>query len=829
LGIFIESLCEKNYSLKSHQKIIVISSSVWVFYFFYIAIVKFNISDLCNREFELLMMQIGTLVQQLFLFMHLIITIKKLRNIPFPKILKKQLTTLIKYLLTPYIITQLFESIFTFQNFLISVTPLFIYVITAISTTLLMFALGHSIKKIMRLRFLNFAEHIQAPFRFTFANNLRKLLPSLSKATTLNEVSTLGQLFFENTFNLNSNRFAFYFRNIARTLPFEEPQKPRTLLHEETVVERLINNPLKNGPLLEHLSKQHILMYDEVEFSEFYLQDSLNREILSFLSELHAEVFLPVYDQETMVAYIIISYDARNSNRDFFSNVEHDEMVAVAGYLGNTIMAVHNKNIKELFAHYKEATNDVYAKCQKNNQYRETVLSFVNNNKQHQTGILFYKNYQFTFVNQDAKELIPLNINILDGHPITKILKTLVKHVEDYKASQSTTIDFQDKQLMITAFQHLEKNTIIIIVRYLEISDIVKIRIDQLRDPSEIDYALYLETNDSGKIINRLIPSSARNLYNFKINLLKAALSKKATLLIMEEDDLQPTADVLHYISLRTNIYTLNLKNYEKNHSIASKLFGMNPVFGTFEQALLEHLNNVGTLFIQNIHLLELSTQEMLAQFIKYGYYSAVKSSKQIFADVRVLCSSSVNLQQLVTEGKFSKILFDELQETTLIFPSLFELPPEEFDDLIKGLSLQSINSNTDLSKKFLEFTARDKEKLITTRSTSLAGLRKKVTQILVEKSRKHEVYHSITFDPASQIADPELAEAARLGKNALRDRKKLVMLMERFDGNQNKVAAFLGVNRSSVNRRLKAYKIEVYDSAEQKTDTYLLQGLQTI
>jgi hypothetical protein len=814
LGIFIESLCEKNYSLKINQKIVLLLSSIWVIYFFSTALFCFNTWSVDKRIFELFMMQIGTVAQQLILFINLIIIIKKLHSFVFPNILRKQLTILIKYLFVPYLITQIFESVFSCPNFLlIFVTPLLCNIIAGISSTLLMFALYYSIKKIMRLRFLNFAEQIQAPFRFTFANNLRKLLPSLSKATTLNEVNTLTQLFFANTFNIDSSRFSFYFRNIERTLPFEEPETPRSLLQEETIVEKLINNPIKNCILLEHINKQQILMYDEVEFSEFYQKNALNREVLDFLTELHAEVFLPVYDQEVMVAYIIIGYNVRNHKREFFSDVEHDEMVAIAGYLGSTIMAVHNKHIKELFARYKKTTNELYSKQQENNQYRESILSFARINKQNQIGILFYKNHRFVFANQSAKELISIDINTFDGHPITKALKALVREAEEYKKGQTTTIeDGNGNKLVVTALLHLEKNTIIITIRYPELSDIFNKQVDYLRNPSDIDFLLYLETNESGKIINRLIPSSGRKLYNFKISLLKAALNKEAMLLIMEEDDLQPITDVMHYISLRTNIYTLNLKAPEKNNSIAIKLFGMNPIFGTFEQALFEQLNTRGTLFIQNIHFLELSTQELLAQYIRYGYYSSVKSSKQIFADIRIICSSTAHLQQLAQEGRFSKALFNELRETIITLPLLLELPPEELDDLIKGLSVQAINTNTDLSKKFLEFTPRDKDKLITGRPTSLTGLRKKVTQLLVEKSRKHEVYESIVFDASSHIADPELAEAARLGKNALRDRKKLVMLMERFDGNQNKVASFLGVNRSSINRRLKAYKIEVYD-----------------
>ena len=53
------------------------------------------------------------------------------------------------------------------------------------------------------------------------------------------------------------------------------------------------------------------------------------------------------------------------------------------------------------------------------------------------------------------------------------------------------------------------------------------------------------------------------------------------------------------------------------------------------------------------------------------------------------------------------------------------------------------------------------------------------------------------------------LIQASRLGKHALRDHKIMVMLWNKFK-NQNKIAAFLGVNRSSVNRRCKEYNLEV-------------------
>ena len=59
----------------------------------------------------------------------------------------------------------------------------------------------------------------------------------------------------------------------------------------------------------------------------------------------------------------------------------------------------------------------------------------------------------------------------------------------------------------------------------------------------------------------------------------------------------------------------------------------------------------------------------------------------------------------------------------------------------------------------------------------------------------------------AYHVSDPKLVEAARLGKYALKDPKLLNLLWNKFQS-QNKIALFLGVNRSSVHRRCKEYGI---------------------
>ncbi len=69
-------------------------------------------------------------------------------------------------------------------------------------------------------------------------------------------------------------------------------------------------------------------------------------------------------------------------------------------------------------------------------------------------------------------------------------------------------------------------------------------------------------------------------------------------------------------------------------------------------------------------------------------------------------------------------------------------------------------------------------------------------------------MYEEELFNQSYTITDPQLAEISRLGKSALKDPKTMHLLWNKFK-NQNKIALFLGVNRSSINRRFKEYNIQ--------------------
>ncbi len=802
LALFIESLVEKKYTFKLHQKIFFLISSALFSFFVGLAIFDFNCFGSMDRmPIEFSMMNLATLYATLPLALSSIFfAILTAKKVAIPRILKKQLRLFLQYVFIPYWVIDFLQAI------PLGYSPTWVirsYTFISVSNILLTFAMYLCARKIIGLRFLNLHNDIQSPARVIFMHDFKHILEQLSYVTNAHELRHITQGFFKELFNIPLGKTILHVRKLQThgNLCFNEHDNL-----DSSLIESFIG--AQDEPVSHFIKQSKLLIYDEIAFSNFYEETPERNAVLSFLEEINADIFLPIYEKNNLIAYIIIDRHARFN--DFYSHIEQDEMLIFGRYLGNIINLLQNKSLSSLAQQTKDLQEELYRKHQEINQYKESIRSFLRTNKQEHIGIVFYKNRKFIFGNQAAKELITININGQSGHPFTKKIKNLAQLVETYKAPQTVFAnDAQGNQLILSGVQHLDSNHVIILIYYPEVSDVLKKQVSLLQDPSEWDYLLYLETTQSGKLINQLIPGSGQILLKFKIELLKLALSKKAILLDLPDEDLTAAAEILHHISLREKIHILALNGPVKGFDIAIKLFGMNPIFGLAknnEKPLLSMLDGVGTLFIKNIHLLDLESQEYLADFIHYGLYRIFKSDQKISSNVRIICSSNQNLHNLVQEGKFSKALFVELKHTTVVMPCLLTLPDEELLDLAQGFSEQAIKTQT--FEHLLALSEQDKNKLTINRPSSLNELKNKVQQILIKKSKQNDVYQETTFNPAYQVTDPELAGAARLGKQALKDEKIMIMLWNKFKS-QNKIATFLGVNRSSINRRCKKYSLE--------------------
>ncbi|WP_171814726.1 sigma 54-interacting transcriptional regulator [Candidatus Babela massiliensis] len=812
LILFLDNIIQKKFKLRYYH-ICSLSISIVLFLFqLYFLIFKFNQPIL--QDFELLMEQRLIQLECLYLVILLVPTFyritNKIRLQILPKILSHQLKIFIFFLVLPHFFLDLVTNKLIFFSFLDRWNFLNKFAIQSLSSLLISYALYYCSKKMMDLRFLNLKNHVEVKDKFNFINDFKDILEELSFVTTLNELIHITQMFFQRAFKIPISMTKFYVRNVdgeyAIDLSYNLSQNTKLI---EQFISKCQNSIDKEYNYIGLFLKKHkIFIKDEIEFSNFYEETEERTQILNFMNGINADIFLPIYDRQNIIAYIIVEQNARVD--ELFNSAERDQMLVFTSYLSNVINTLRHSNLDALLRHKKELQDELFEKYQEINQYKESIRSFLRSDKDLKVGIVFYKNRKFTYANQSAKDLLNIDINNNSGHALSKCFRQLALQVQEYKVPKTVfTKDGDANKLVLSAIPSLEESSVIIIVHYPEVTDIIKANVNLLKDTSSLDWLLYLETTKSGQLINQLLPGNGENLLDFKINLLSAALSRKATLLNLPQDDLITTVELLHHISLRPNLHLIKLSSEEKNNEVAMELFGINSIFDineTGSDPLLSKLDNIGTLFIENIELLSLETQNQLAEFIVYGYFKRLKSDRKIFSNVRIICSSNKNLETLVAQGQFSKVLYSELNKASISMPSLLLFSDQEIIDLAQGFTDQTINTQT--YKTFLSLDSKDKDKLLDQRPISLQDLKDKVQKLIVSKSNKHNIYSESSFDPAYNIVDPVIAKAVRLGKRALKYQELMIALWDKYK-NQNKIASLLGVDRSSVCRRCQQYNLK--------------------
>ncbi len=805
LTLFLESLVETNSRFNLRHKIAIAGS--FSFLLFFVGSAFWNISAETTSWFDRFFQTMIPFYDTLFLrFFTIFIVIRKLRSKRVPAILQKQGTIFLHWLCIPQWLSDIIQvmPLFPYSSHFYATYITNSYAVTSLSTLLMTCSMYFCMRKMIGLRFLNFSNHVHEKPHLGFIDDFKITLQNLSHVTTFEELHHISQVFFKESFNVPFNKCSLTIRKIE-----SEKSTDRSWSHQSASLAEVFFSTY-NTSLLPELQASSIFIYDEIDFSNFYDKTEPRSLILRFLDAINAEIFLPIFEKQTLIGYITVERHARNGQ--LYSAIERDEMIIFASYLGNIMHLLKNQSLEMLVEQKRELKQELYAKHKEIEQYKESIRSFMHNDIYSKIGVMYYKHRQFIFGNAHAKELIGINLNLLHGHPVSQKIRSVVSQVEAYKSIQYTSIINQAQQtLVICASPDLEKNMIVITVSNQNISDVIKQQAYLLKNPSEWDFLLYLETTRSGRLINQLIPGTGTQLLQFKIDLMKASIHTKALFLDVPEEDLKSTVEVIHHLSLREKLHVIEVHAPTKNSEIALQIFGINPILSSDVQgtkpALLKQLDSVGTLFIKNIHFLDIETQNYLAEFIRYGMFRMFKSDKRVHSDVRIICSSNQSLERLVSEGLFSQKLFEVMQQTRLTMPPLNALSKDELQTLTEGFSTQVIHKD-DTFEQLLTLNHHEKNKLISMRPVSLCELKSKVQNTLIKKSKKHEVYTETQFNPAFETTDPDLAQAKYLGKKALKDPKIMATLWYKFK-NQSDIATFLGVNRSSVNRRCKEYRLQ--------------------
>jgi transcriptional regulator with PAS, ATPase and Fis domain len=236
-----------------------------------------------------------------------------------------------------------------------------------------------------------------------------------------------------------------------------------------------------------------------------------------------------------------------------------------------------------------------------------------------------------------------------------------------------------------------------------------------------------------------------------------------------------------------------------------SEMFGH--VKGSFTDAHSDHVGkfeqaNGTTLFLDEIGNIPLSQQAKLLRVLQNRTITRVGDTKSIPVDIRLICATNMDLDEMVKEGRFREDLYYRINTVTLHLP-----PLRERTDEIASLSMLFVN-------KFAEKYHRQANNISDDALQVLQNCQWKGNirelQSRIEKAvimSDNEILQPSDF----QIADNELLNVSGLAQNvSLEDAEEQVIrdAMKKYNGNLSLVAKALKISRPTLYNRLKKYGI---------------------
>ena len=232
-----------------------------------------------------------------------------------------------------------------------------------------------------------------------------------------------------------------------------------------------------------------------------------------------------------------------------------------------------------------------------------------------------------------------------------------------------------------------------------------------------------------------------------------------------------------------------------------SELFGH--VKGAFTDAHTDHVGKFeqadgGTLFLDEIGNIPLHLQAKLLRVIQNRSVVRVGGSQAIPVNIRLICATNMNLEQLVREGRFREDLYYRINTVHIALPAL----RERREDIVP------------LAQMFLERFAQKYHRPLT-------GIAPDAAAMLTEgrwsgniRELQNCIEKAVILSEGSELTakDIQLESAAKPVGTTIKavseaEEERLVReAMDRTDGNISAAAKMLGVSRPTLYAKLKKY-----------------------
>lgn len=239
---------------------------------------------------------------------------------------------------------------------------------------------------------------------------------------------------------------------------------------------------------------------------------------------------------------------------------------------------------------------------------------------------------------------------------------------------------------------------------------------------------------------------------------------------------------------------------------LESELFGFEK--GSFTGATqskkgkIENANG-GTLFLDEIGDMPMSLQAKLLRFLQERVVDRVGSLKPIPVDVRVVCATHRNVQQLIEQGEFREDLYYRISEITLDVPPLRERDGDALviaQSLLKSLGRQMDRPNLSYTEDAISainsypWPGNVREMINKVKRATIMADGKRVTALDLELKLGSEV-------EGNQLNLRQVRETA--------ERQAILQALQSCDFNMAQASRLLGITRPTLYNLTDKYHIE--------------------
>lgn len=237
-----------------------------------------------------------------------------------------------------------------------------------------------------------------------------------------------------------------------------------------------------------------------------------------------------------------------------------------------------------------------------------------------------------------------------------------------------------------------------------------------------------------------------------------------------------------------------------------SELFGH--VKGAFTDAHADHIGKFeqadgGTLFLDEIGNIPLHLQAKLLRAIQNKTITRVGDTKAIPVDIRLICATNKNLEQMVKDGDFREDLYYRINTMHLHLPAL-----RERTDEIVPLAKMFIEKYAEKYRRPVAGLSFEAEEALKGQywSGNIRELQNCIEKAVILSDGNILEVQDLEFPQIKAAEEVTPTSAVETLENA--EEKAIRAAMDRFGGNLSMVAKLLNISRPTLYAKLKKYDI---------------------